>query len=179
MSGIAQDHKNIDSFIKQVTLKINYVIFSIALTFNRAGATCSESWRSALGCFVSRRWKCLSRIIDARIGYIIETRIQGNFAAIPCECRQREVPITTKYLRLKNRAHSTPPLPSSPKDEDEEGKHNKYCHFCQHVKLRSSAMLACSNRGCSRRFCEHCLVTQAPPPILAHAAFSKPSCSFQ
>eukprot|EP00291_Cryptomonas_curvata_P007888 CAMPEP_0172178994 /NCGR_PEP_ID=MMETSP1050-20130122/16358_1 /TAXON_ID=233186 /ORGANISM="Cryptomonas curvata, Strain CCAP979/52" /LENGTH=189 /DNA_ID=CAMNT_0012851801 /DNA_START=130 /DNA_END=697 /DNA_ORIENTATION=+ len=36
---------------------------------------------------------------------------------------------------------------SSPKDEDEEGKHNKYCHFCQHVKLRSSAMLAARTAG--------------------------------
>ena len=37
--------------------------------------------------------------------------------------------------------------------------HNKYCHFCQHVKVRASSMLACSNSECSRRFCEHCLLT--------------------
>ena len=37
--------------------------------------------------------------------------------------------------------------------------HNKYCHFCQHVKVRASSMLACSNTECSRRFCEHCLLT--------------------
>eukprot|EP00293_Proteomonas_sulcata_P019747 CAMPEP_0184303188 /NCGR_PEP_ID=MMETSP1049-20130417/12972_1 /TAXON_ID=77928 /ORGANISM="Proteomonas sulcata, Strain CCMP704" /LENGTH=690 /DNA_ID=CAMNT_0026614649 /DNA_START=96 /DNA_END=2168 /DNA_ORIENTATION=+ len=36
-------------------------------------------------------------------------------------------------------------------------KHNKYCHFCQHVKVRASGMLACSNKDCTRRFCEHCL----------------------
>jgi hypothetical protein len=47
------------------------------------------------------------------------------------------------------------------KDEEEgEGKHNKYCHFCQHVKLRASAMMACENKGCARRYCEHCLTTQ-------------------
>jgi len=53
---------------------------------------------------------------------------------------------------------------SSPKGpeggEEEEGKHNKYCHFCQHVKLRASAMMACENKGCARRYCEHCLTTQ-------------------
>jgi hypothetical protein len=38
--------------------------------------------------------------------------------------------------------------------------HNKYCHFCQHIKVkRASSMLACENRGCNRRFCEHCLQT--------------------
>mmetsp|Transcript_47322 Transcript_47322/g.94865 ORF Transcript_47322/g.94865 Transcript_47322/m.94865 type:complete len:408 (+) Transcript_47322:146-1369(+) len=37
--------------------------------------------------------------------------------------------------------------------------HNKYCHFCQHVKVRASSMLACENQECSRRFCEHCLMT--------------------
>jgi hypothetical protein len=56
--------------------------------------------------------------------------------------------------------------------------HNKYCHFCQHVKVkdirvlctagrrshldsqvRASSMLACQNPECCRRFCEHCLVT--------------------
>jgi hypothetical protein len=36
-------------------------------------------------------------------------------------------------------------------------KHNKYCHFCQHVKVRASGMLACCNKDCTRRFCEHCL----------------------
>lgn len=37
--------------------------------------------------------------------------------------------------------------------------HNKYCHFCQHVKVRASSMLACENQECCRRFCEHCLLT--------------------
>ena len=36
---------------------------------------------------------------------------------------------------------------------------NRYCHFCQHVKVRASSMLACENPECSRRFCEHCLLT--------------------
>ncbi|EKX52474.1 hypothetical protein GUITHDRAFT_133559 [Guillardia theta CCMP2712] len=36
--------------------------------------------------------------------------------------------------------------------------HNKYCHFCQHVKVRSSSMLACGNYECSRRYCEQCLL---------------------
>uniref|UniRef100_A0A7S4M133 RING-type domain-containing protein n=1 Tax=Guillardia theta TaxID=55529 RepID=A0A7S4M133_GUITH len=39
------------------------------------------------------------------------------------------------------------------------GNHNKYCHFCQHVKVRASSMLACGNQECCRRFCEHCLLT--------------------
>lgn len=36
----------------------------------------------------------------------------------------------------------------------EEGSaHNKYCHFCQHIKVkRASSMIACENRGCNRRF---------------------------
>jgi len=38
-----------------------------------------------------------------------------------------------------------------------QSKHNKYCHFCQHVKVRASGMLACCNKDCTRRFCEHCL----------------------
>ena len=36
---------------------------------------------------------------------------------------------------------------------------SRYCHFCQHVKVRASSMLACENHECSRRFCEHCLLT--------------------
>mmetsp|Transcript_19604 Transcript_19604/g.30712 ORF Transcript_19604/g.30712 Transcript_19604/m.30712 type:complete len:542 (-) Transcript_19604:191-1816(-) len=43
---------------------------------------------------------------------------------------------------------------------DADAKHNKYCHFCQHVKVkRVTSMLACENAECARRFCEHCLVT--------------------
>lgn len=42
---------------------------------------------------------------------------------------------------------------------DAGANHNKYCHFCQHVKVRASSMLACENAECSRRFCEHCLLT--------------------
>ena len=42
--------------------------------------------------------------------------------------------------------------------DEGEGKHNKYCHFCQHVKVkRATSMLACENAECARRFCEHCL----------------------
>uniref|UniRef100_A0A7S0W794 RING-type domain-containing protein n=1 Tax=Hemiselmis tepida TaxID=464990 RepID=A0A7S0W794_9CRYP len=38
--------------------------------------------------------------------------------------------------------------------------HNKYCHFCQHVKVkRASSMISCDNKGCNRRFCEYCLNT--------------------
>jgi hypothetical protein len=44
--------------------------------------------------------------------------------------------------------------------ESPDGKHNKYCHFCQHVKVkRATSMLACENAECARRFCEHCLKT--------------------
>jgi len=50
--------------------------------------------------------------------------------------------------------------PESAEQDKEEEKHNKYCHFCQHVKLRASSMLPCENKGCARRFCEHCLQTQ-------------------
>ena len=35
----------------------------------------------------------------------------------------------------------------------------RYCHFCQHVKIRSSSMLGCQNQSCMRRFCRHCLLT--------------------
>lgn len=43
--------------------------------------------------------------------------------------------------------------------------HNKYCHFCQHIKVkRASSMIACENRGCNRRFCEHCLNTHVADP---------------
>jgi hypothetical protein len=36
--------------------------------------------------------------------------------------------------------------------------YNKYCHFCQHVKIkRPDSMYACQSDRCSRRFCEHCL----------------------
>mmetsp|Transcript_7038 Transcript_7038/g.13583 ORF Transcript_7038/g.13583 Transcript_7038/m.13583 type:complete len:617 (+) Transcript_7038:128-1978(+) len=48
---------------------------------------------------------------------------------------------------------ASPPTPS----EETSGVHNKYCHFCQHVKVRASGMLACGNTDCTRRFCEHCL----------------------
>eukprot|EP00960_Hanusia_phi_P032524 749899-Hanusia_phi.AAC.2 len=42
--------------------------------------------------------------------------------------------------------------------EKDLSNHNKYCHFCQHVKVRSSSMLACGNYECSRRYCEQCLL---------------------
>mmetsp|Transcript_63135 Transcript_63135/g.148707 ORF Transcript_63135/g.148707 Transcript_63135/m.148707 type:complete len:454 (-) Transcript_63135:145-1506(-) len=32
--------------------------------------------------------------------------------------------------------------------------HDKYCHFCQHVKV---SMLACETQFCSHRFCTYCL----------------------
>jgi hypothetical protein len=51
-------------------------------------------------------------------------------------------------------------VPDDVEQEKDEEKHNKYCHFCQHVKLRASSMLPCENKGCARRFCEHCLQTQ-------------------
>ena len=39
-----------------------------------------------------------------------------------------------------------------------DGKHNKYCHFCQHIKVKKAkSMRACTNPECARRFCEHCL----------------------
>jgi hypothetical protein len=39
--------------------------------------------------------------------------------------------------------------------EKEQGKgHDKYCHFCQHVKIN---MLACSTSGCTHRYCIYCL----------------------
>lgn len=62
----------------------------------------------------------------------------------------------------------------------DEGKHNKYCHFCQHVKVkRATSMLACVNQECARRFCEHCLVTHlkdaAPKPHEA-AGWTCPIC---
>jgi hypothetical protein len=45
-------------------------------------------------------------------------------------------------------------------EAEADGKHNKYCHFCQHVKVkRATSMLACENSECARRFCEHCLKT--------------------
>lgn len=38
---------------------------------------------------------------------------------------------------------------------DERGKeHDKYCHFCQHVKIN---MLACEAAGCTHRYCIYCL----------------------
>uniref|UniRef100_A0A7S0HAD0 RING-type domain-containing protein n=1 Tax=Hanusia phi TaxID=3032 RepID=A0A7S0HAD0_9CRYP len=50
---------------------------------------------------------------------------------------------------------STPvvsPMPSPV----ESASSNKYCHFCQHVKVkRSTSMLSCSQ--CDRRYCEYCL----------------------
>mmetsp|Transcript_13065 Transcript_13065/g.32034 ORF Transcript_13065/g.32034 Transcript_13065/m.32034 type:complete len:534 (-) Transcript_13065:743-2344(-) len=63
------------------------------------------------------------------------------------------------------------PAPVDAESDDDDGtaqdspatctsaNHNKYCHFCQHVKVRASSMLACENQECCRRFCEHCLLT--------------------
>uniref|UniRef100_A0A7S0VWP4 RING-type domain-containing protein n=1 Tax=Hemiselmis tepida TaxID=464990 RepID=A0A7S0VWP4_9CRYP len=51
---------------------------------------------------------------------------------------------------------ATPPSPA----EESGAAHNKYCHFCQHVKVkRASSMISCDNKGCNRRFCEYCLNT--------------------
>eukprot|EP00277_Geminigera_cryophila_P016310 CAMPEP_0179448346 /NCGR_PEP_ID=MMETSP0799-20121207/32192_1 /TAXON_ID=46947 /ORGANISM="Geminigera cryophila, Strain CCMP2564" /LENGTH=442 /DNA_ID=CAMNT_0021240097 /DNA_START=208 /DNA_END=1536 /DNA_ORIENTATION=- len=35
-----------------------------------------------------------------------------------------------------------------------EKKHDKYCHFCQHVKV---SMMACESGDCTHRFCTYCL----------------------
>jgi len=49
---------------------------------------------------------------------------------------------------------------------EDASAHNKYCHFCQHIKVkRASSMIACENRGCNRRFCEHCLNTHVADPV--------------
>jgi len=54
---------------------------------------------------------------------------------------------------------------------EDASAYNKYCHFCQHVKVKStSSMIACENRGCNRRFSQHCLSIHVadsvyiPPP---------------
>mmetsp|Transcript_31042 Transcript_31042/g.99591 ORF Transcript_31042/g.99591 Transcript_31042/m.99591 type:complete len:426 (-) Transcript_31042:114-1391(-) len=70
-------------------------------------------------------------------------------------------------LATQNRRKGCNAPVESPTCEDEEmagganvsANHNKYCHFCQHVKVRASSMLACENPECCRRFCEHCLLT--------------------
>jgi len=55
------------------------------------------------------------------------------------------------------------PLPSpasnnpSPFNSPREA-HNKYCHFCQHEKVKhTTSMYACSIPECQRRYCEYCL----------------------
>ena len=45
------------------------------------------------------------------------------------------------------------------REEETAVSHHKYCHFCQHVKIRISSMLGCQNPSCMRRFCRHCLIT--------------------
>jgi hypothetical protein len=32
------------------------------------------------------------------------------------------------------------------------------CHVCQHAKVGASSTLACENKECCSRFCEHCLL---------------------
>ena len=46
-------------------------------------------------------------------------------------------------------------VPAGPAGEKEPTKgHDKYCHFCQHVKIN---MLACTATGCTHRYCIYCL----------------------
>ncbi|EKX48441.1 hypothetical protein GUITHDRAFT_162363 [Guillardia theta CCMP2712] len=40
------------------------------------------------------------------------------------------------------------------KNIKKEKEHDKYCHFCQHVKVN---MLACESPDCTHRFCTYCL----------------------
>uniref|UniRef100_A0A6U4S141 RING-type domain-containing protein n=1 Tax=Hemiselmis andersenii TaxID=464988 RepID=A0A6U4S141_HEMAN len=55
--------------------------------------------------------------------------------------------------------------------------HNKYCHFCQHVKVkRASSMISCDNRGCNRRFCDYCLNTHVQDPARADGNWNCPIC---
>lgn len=55
---------------------------------------------------------------------------------------------------------------SSNASVEDASAYNKYCHFCQHVKVKSaSSMIACENRGCNRRFCQHCLSTHVADPV--------------
>ncbi|KAJ1492241.1 hypothetical protein T484DRAFT_1771842 [Baffinella frigidus] len=35
---------------------------------------------------------------------------------------------------------------------------NTCCHVCQHAKVGASSTLACENKECCSRFCEHCLI---------------------
>ena len=56
--------------------------------------------------------------------------------------------------------------PQQKEAAEDSSAHNKYCHFCQHIKVkRASSMIACENRGCNRRFCEHCLNTHVADPV--------------
>mmetsp|Transcript_15998 Transcript_15998/g.31970 ORF Transcript_15998/g.31970 Transcript_15998/m.31970 type:complete len:430 (+) Transcript_15998:281-1570(+) len=58
--------------------------------------------------------------------------------------------------------------------------HDKYCHFCQHVKV---SMLACETQFCSHRFCTYCLtvhlgddVDPENSPAWRNGQWSCPTC---
>jgi len=68
---------------------------------------------------------------------------------------------------------ASPPTPS----EETSGVHNKYCHFCQHVKVkRASSMISCDNRGCNRRFCDYCLNTHVQDAVRIDGNWNCPIC---
>jgi len=79
---------------------------------------------------------------------------------------------TASPVSVSGRA-GTPPSPA----EESGAAHNKYCHFCQHVKVkRASSMISCDNRGCNRRFCDYCLNTHVQDPARADGNWNCPIC---
>ncbi|EKX48849.1 hypothetical protein GUITHDRAFT_105473 [Guillardia theta CCMP2712] len=62
----------------------------------------------------------------------------------------------TSSRRASPISQASTPLVSPMPSPVESASSNKYCHFCQHVKVkRSTSMLSCSQ--CDRRYCEYCL----------------------
>jgi hypothetical protein len=68
---------------------------------------------------------------------------------------------------------ATPAVSSPLPSPSAAPSYNKYCHFCQHVKVkRTSSMFGCSNQECQRRYCEYCLRIHLKDPVHTDAGSS-------
>jgi len=86
-------------------------------------------------------------------------RNRTNDVLPPARSRGGNVVPAKRKHAIQQEDSEDEPLAANNHSTAATGNHNKYCHFCQHVKVRASSMLACGNQECSRRFCEHCLLT--------------------
>eukprot|EP00292_Cryptomonas_paramecium_P003019 CAMPEP_0113701698 /NCGR_PEP_ID=MMETSP0038_2-20120614/24732_1 /TAXON_ID=2898 /ORGANISM="Cryptomonas paramecium" /LENGTH=641 /DNA_ID=CAMNT_0000625645 /DNA_START=78 /DNA_END=1999 /DNA_ORIENTATION=+ /assembly_acc=CAM_ASM_000170 len=91
-------------------------------------------------------------------GHFFESEDSGALTELTNDISQQLEQVDSPSAAQDSKSNAS--ADSSSKQGAEESQHDKYCHFCQHVKAKASSMLCCSSKSCPRRFCENCLIKQ-------------------